>query len=61
MWEPWRQAITWLEFGILGIFTAEYLLRLWIAQRPWKYAFSLYGLTDLAAGPPKSVDRGLEM
>ena len=49
MSEPWRQAITWLELSILAIFTAEYLLRLWIAERPWKYAFSLYGLIDLAA------------
>ena len=49
MSEEWRQAITWLELGILGIFTAEYVLRLWIAERPWKYALSFYGLIDLAA------------
>ena len=45
----WQQAITWLELGILGAFTAEYVLRLWIAERAWKYAFSFYGLIDLAA------------
>ena len=60
MAEPWRQAITWLELGILGVFTAEYLLRLWIAERPWKYAFSLYGLIDLAAILPFYLAWGTE-
>ena len=57
---PWRQAITWLELSILAIFTAEYLLRLWIAERPWKYAFSLYGLIDLAAILPFYLAWGSE-
>lgn len=34
---------------ILVGFTAEYLLRLWSAERPWRYALSLYGLLDLLA------------
>ena len=45
----WQLAITWIELGILGLFTAEYVLRLWIAERSWKYVFSIYGLIDLAA------------
>ena len=49
MKEGWQLAITWIELGILGLFTAEYVLRLWIAERPWKYVFSIYGLIDLAA------------
>ena len=56
----WRQAITWLEFGILSVFTAEYALRLWIAERPWKYALSLYGLIDLAAILPFYLAWGTE-
>ena len=60
MSEPWRQAITWLELGILGVFTAEYLLRLWIAERPSKYAFSLYGLIDLVAILPFYLTWGTE-
>ena len=60
MSEAWRQAITWLELSILAIFTAEYLLRLWIAERPWKYAFSLYGLIDLAAILPFYLAWGTE-
>ena len=55
-----RQAITWLELGILGFFTAEYVLRLWIAERPWKYALSFYGLIDLAAILPFYLAWGSE-
>ena len=58
--EGMRQAITWLELGILGFFTAEYVLRLWIAERPWKYAFSFYGLIDLAAILPFYLAWGSE-
>ena len=60
MSEGWRQAITWLELVILGIFTAEYVLRLWIAERPWKYALSFYGLIDLAAILPFYLTGGTE-
>ena len=60
MAEEWQQAITWLELGILGVFTAEYALRLWIAERPWKYALSLYGLVDLAAILPFYLAWGTE-
>ena len=60
MAEGWQQAITWLELGILGFFTVEYVLRLWIAERPWKYAFSVYGLIDLAAILPFYLVWGTE-
>ena len=58
--QGWQQAITWLELGILGFFTAEYVLRLWIAERPWKYVFSFYGLIDLAAIAPFYLAWGTE-
>ena len=34
---------------ILVLFTIEYLLRLWSAQKPLRFVFSLYGLIDLVA------------
>ncbi len=34
---------------ILTLFTLEYLLRLWAAEKPLRFAFSLYGLIDLVA------------
>lgn len=38
-----------LDWIILAGFTLEYLMRLWAAERPWLYVFSLYGLLDLLA------------
>jgi voltage-gated potassium channel len=36
-----------LEWMITGIFTIEYLLRIYIVRRPWRYIFSFYGIIDL--------------
>ncbi|MDA0673134.1 MAG: ion transporter [Cyanobacteria bacterium] len=37
------------DWVILTLFTVEYGLRLWSAERPWHYALSPYGLVDLLA------------
>ena len=58
--QAWQKAITWLELAILGFFTAEYALRFWIAERPWKYALSFYGIIDLAAIAPFYLTWGTE-
>jgi len=50
--EPWQRGLAVMDWGILGLFTVEYLLRLWSSDRPWSYAFSLYGLVDLVAISP---------
>lgn len=34
------------------VFTAEYLLRIWLVRRPRRYIFSFYGLVDLLACLP---------
>ncbi len=34
---------------ILALFTLEYLLRLWSAEKPLRFFFSLYGLIDLVS------------
>jgi voltage-gated potassium channel len=34
---------------ILGLFTLEYVLRLWVAERRWRYVVSPYALVDLLA------------
>ncbi|MEM8504971.1 MAG: ion transporter [Cyanobacteria bacterium P01_D01_bin.1] len=34
---------------ILALFTLEYLLRLWSAEKPLRFFFSLYGIIDLLA------------
>lgn len=50
--DGWLNALDWL---IVAAFTIEYGLRLWVAQRPWQYALSLYGLIDLIALLPSWI------
>lgn len=33
-------------------FTIEYILRIWLVRRPWKYIFSFYGIVDLLSCVP---------
>jgi voltage-gated potassium channel len=40
-------ALSILEWAFTGLFTAEYLLRLWLLRRPWHYARSFFGIVDL--------------
>ncbi len=35
------------EWIITGLFTVEYVLRIWILKKPWKYIFSFFGFIDL--------------
>lgn len=41
-----------LEWVITGIFSVEYILRIWIVRRPWRYIFSFYGIIDFLAVAP---------
>lgn len=36
-----------VEWIMTGIFTIEYLLRIWISPKPFKYIFSFWGIIDL--------------
>jgi len=45
-WGDWLYAGEWL---ITVLFTIEYLLRLLVARRPWRYILSFYGIVDLLA------------
>jgi voltage-gated potassium channel len=40
------------EWAFTLIFTVEYLLRLWISERPSRYASSFYGIVDLLSIVP---------
>jgi hypothetical protein len=44
--EPYLNAFEWF---VVIIFTAEYILRAWSADKPFNYIFSWYGIIDLAA------------
>lgn len=41
--------LKWIEFVTVLLFTVEYLLRIYIAKKPFKYIFSFYGIIDLLA------------
>ena len=43
---PWLRAAEWM---FTGLFTLEYLLRLYCVYRPARYARSFFGVVDLAA------------
>ena len=44
--EGLRKGLFGFEVVLLGIFTIEYILRLTCSPRPFKYAFSFWGLVD---------------
>ena len=47
--ETVRLTLQFADHIILAIFTLEYCLRLWAAEKPLRFVFSPYGLIDLVA------------
>ena len=45
-WASWFYVVEW---GFTLLFTAEYVLRLLVVQRPLRYALSIWGIIDLLA------------
>lgn len=37
----------WIEWTVTVLFTLEYILRLWIVEKPFKYTTSFFGVIDL--------------
>jgi voltage-gated potassium channel len=37
------------EWMVTSLFTLEYLLRIWVLKKPWKYVKSFFGIVDLLA------------
>ena len=50
-----------IEVVTVGIFTFEYVLRLIIAERKFKFIFSFYGLVDLLAILPFYIASGFDL
>ena len=48
----WQLILSVIDWAILVAFTVEYLLRVWTAERWWRYVLSPYGLVDLVAISP---------
>jgi voltage-gated potassium channel len=45
-----------LEWVFTGVFTLEYLARLWVVRRRWRYACSFFGLIDLMTILPAYIE-----
>jgi voltage-gated potassium channel len=46
----WMQTFLLIEeWVVVGLFTVEYVLRTWSAERPLRYTFSAWGIVDLLA------------
>ena len=46
---PLQKALSLFEGICVIIFSVEYLLRIWVARKPFRYIFSFYGIIDLLA------------
>jgi voltage-gated potassium channel len=58
------EARSWLhiiEIATVAIFTFEYLLRLWVADRAWRYIVSFWGIVDLVAILPFYLSLGIDL
>lgn len=56
-----RSLLQQAELWIVGIFTLEYLLRVWVAAKKREFVFSFFGLVDLAAILPFYLALGLDL
>jgi voltage-gated potassium channel len=48
----YRELFFVVEWIMTGIFTIEYILRIWISPRPLRYIFSFWGIIDLLSIMP---------
>ncbi|GJM18064.1 MAG: ion transporter [Phycisphaeraceae bacterium] len=53
--EPYHTVFIALEWMFTGLFTIEYILRLIIVRRPWRYATSFFGIIDLLSILPAFI------
>lgn len=53
--DPYRSTLLGIEWVFTGLFTVEYILRLVIVRRPWRYATSFFGIIDLLAILPAFI------
>jgi voltage-gated potassium channel len=52
----WAQTVLWLlEICVVTLFALEYVLRVWVTDRPLRYVFSFYGIVDLVSFAPTLV------
>ena len=56
--QPVRSVVQRFELAVSVVFAIEYVLRLYAARRPWKYALGFYGMVDLLTWLPLLLGQG---
>ncbi len=56
-----RDTLYTIEVVTVGIFTAEYLLRILVAEKKWSFVFSFFGMIDLLAILPFYITSGIDL
>lgn len=56
-----HRALAAFEVIAVSIFTVEYLLRLWVAEKRMRFIFSFFGLIDLIAIAPFYLSFGVDL
>lgn len=56
-----KTALFYIEFGIVIVFTLEYVARIYASDSPSKYIFSFYGIIDLLAILPFYLATSLDL
>ena len=59
--DKFRYILAITEIILVGVFTVEYLLRLFVAERKFQYIFSFFGVIDLLAILPFYLATGLDL
>jgi voltage-gated potassium channel len=59
--ETASRTLRYAEVFTVSVFTAEYLLRLCVADRRWAFVFSFFGLIDLLAILPFYLTTGVDL
>jgi len=59
--KPTRSLLYYIEVFTVLVFTAEYLLRMYVADRKRSFLFSFFGLIDLLAILPFYVSAGVDL
>jgi len=53
--EAWHNLLSIAKWVFTGLFTVEYILRVYCVRKPWKYIFSFWGVVDLLAILPDYI------
>lgn len=61
LYEEFRHFLDGFEVFSIIIFSVEYLLRVYVSKKPYKYIFSFYGLIDIIAILPFYLNTFLDL